>query len=70
MARQWPHPLGTACTPIHPLDENQMRLVGVLTPLLRNIMKFHERSSKDVAHMENAVEASRPDVAVFAQSGF
>ena len=54
-----PHTLGTACTPVHPLDENQMRLVGVLKRLLRNIIKIHEGSLQDVYH---SGERSRVDL--------
>ena len=55
----WPHTLGTACTPVHPLDENQMRLVGVLQLLIRNVIKIQTGSLKDVYH---SGESSRVDL--------
>ena len=70
MARQWPHPLGTACTPIHPLDENQMRLVGVLKRLLRNIMKIHEGSLQDVDHPEKDATERKERSRVDAEQSF
>ena len=66
MAHQWPHTLGTACTRrVHPLDENQMSLVGVLKCLLRNIINGRG-ALHDVDHSEEDAaeckERSRLDV--------
>ena len=55
----WPHTLGTACTPVHPLDENQMRLVGVFKLLIRSVIKSQTGSLQDVYH---SGERSRVDL--------